>query len=67
MILKDKLNSTDQGALVKAEEKISKQKAKKLFDSGDMYKVEISTFDGLFENNVSEYYESYSAFKTSAL
>jgi len=47
MVLKNKLNITDQVALAKAEEKISKQKAKKLFDSGDITKVEMGTFDGL--------------------
>ncbi|MFA5983679.1 MAG: Fic family protein [Methylococcaceae bacterium] len=47
MILENKLNITDQIELAKAEEKISKQKAKQLFDSGDITKVEIGTFAGL--------------------
>ena len=47
MILENKLNITHQVELAKAEEKISKQKAKKLFDSGDITKVEIGTFAGL--------------------
>ena len=47
MILKNKLNITDQIELAKAEEKISKQKAKELFDSGDIDKVEVGTFKGL--------------------
>ena len=47
MILKNKLNITNQVDLAKAEEKISKQKAKKLFDSGDINKVEVGTFKGL--------------------
>lgn len=47
MILANKLNITDQIELAKAEEKISKQKAKKLFDTGDIEKVEIGTFAGL--------------------
>ena len=42
-----KLNITNQVELAKAEEKISKQKAKQLFDSGDIDKVEIGTFAGL--------------------
>jgi len=47
MILDNKLNITDQIELAKAEEKISKQKARQLFDSGDITKVEIGTFAGL--------------------
>ena len=47
MILENKLNITNQVALAKAEEKISKQKAKQLFDSGDIEKVEVGTFKGL--------------------
>ena len=39
MILENKLNITNQIELAKAEEKISKQKAKQLFDSGDINKV----------------------------
>jgi cell filamentation protein len=47
MILENKLNITHQVELAKAEEKISKQKAKQLFDTGDIKKVEIGTFAGL--------------------
>ena len=47
MILENKLNINNQVDLAKAEEKISKQKAKQLFDSGDINKVEIGTFKGL--------------------
>lgn len=47
MILENKLNITDQIELAKSEEKISKQKAKQLFDSGDIAKVEVGTFAGL--------------------
>jgi len=47
LILKNKLNITDQVELAKAEEKISKQKAKQLFDSGDINKAEVGTFAGL--------------------
>lgn len=47
MILENKLNITNQVELNKAEEKISKQKAKQLFDSGDIEKVEVGTFKGL--------------------
>ena len=47
MTLENKLNITNQVELAKAEEKISKQKAKQLFDSGNMAKVEVGTFTGL--------------------
>ena len=47
MILANKRNITDQIELAKAEEKISKQKAKHLFDSGDISKVEVGSFAGL--------------------
>lgn len=47
MILENKLNITNQIELSKAEEKISKQKAKQLFDSGDITKVKVGTFEGL--------------------
>ena len=47
MILENKLNISDQIELAKTEEKISKQKAKQLFDSGDIHKAEVGTFTGL--------------------
>jgi len=47
MILENKLHITDQIELAKAEEKISKQRAKQLFDSGDIHKAEVGTFAGL--------------------
>ena len=47
MILENKLNITNQIELAKAEEKISKQKARQLFDSGDICKVEEGKFAGL--------------------
>lgn len=46
-MLENKLGITHQVELAKAEEKISKQKAKQLFDSGDISQVEIGTFAGL--------------------
>lgn len=47
MILENKLNITNQVELAKAEEKISKQKARQLFDMGDIAKAEVGTFAGL--------------------
>lgn len=47
MILENKLGITNQIELAKAEEKISKQKAKQLFDSGDIAKVAVGTYAGL--------------------
>lgn len=47
MILENKLNLTDQVALAKAEEELSKRKAKQLFDSGELKNAQIGTFRGL--------------------
>jgi len=47
MILENKLNITDQIELARAEEKLSKQKAKQLFDSGGIHQVEVGKFAGL--------------------
>jgi cell filamentation protein len=47
MILENKLNLTNQVELARAEEKISKQKAKQLYDSGLINDVQAGTFEGL--------------------
>ena len=47
MVLENILNITNQVELAKTEEKISKQKARQLFDSGDIARVEVGTFAGL--------------------
>lgn len=47
MTLENKLGITDQIELAKAEEKISKQKAKQLFDSGDINTVQVGKFTSL--------------------
>ena len=47
MILENKLGITDQIELAKVEEKLSKQKARQLFDSGEIAKIEVGTFAGL--------------------
>ncbi len=47
MTLDNKLNISDQVELAKQEEKLSKRKARELFDSGDIHKAEVGTFAGL--------------------
>ncbi|MDY0275750.1 MAG: Fic family protein [Desulfomicrobium sp.] len=47
MTLNNKLNIEDPIELARAEEKISKQKARQLFDSGEINKVQVGTFAGL--------------------
>lgn len=47
MVLANKLNITNQIELNKAEEKLSKQKAKQLFESGEINRIEVGTFKGL--------------------
>lgn len=47
MVLANKLDITNQLELNKAEEKISKQKAKQLFETGKIKHFEIGTFKGL--------------------
>lgn len=47
MILENKLGITNQVMLAKAEERISKQKAKQFFESGEINKIEVGTFKGL--------------------
>lgn len=47
MVLKNKFNITDQVELNKQEEKISKGKAIKLYDSGKINTVKVRTFAGL--------------------
>ena len=44
MVLPNKLHITNQIALNQAEEKISKQKAKQLFESGEIHRIEVGTF-----------------------
>jgi cell filamentation protein len=49
MILENKLNITSQVELSRAEEKISKQMAKQIFESSEINKIEVGTFNGLSE------------------
>ena len=47
MILPNRLGIQNQAKLARIEEKISKQKAKQLFDSGDIEKAKVGVFEGL--------------------
>ncbi|HQX08247.1 MAG TPA: Fic family protein [Zoogloea sp.] len=47
MVLGNKLHITSQVELNRAEEKLSKQKAKQLFESGDIHQVDVGSFAGL--------------------
>ncbi|HGF7419928.1 TPA: protein adenylyltransferase Fic [Enterococcus faecium] len=49
MILENKLGLTNQVELAKVEEKLSKQKAKELYDCGKINESEVGTFKGLSE------------------
>ena len=59
MVLQNKLNITNQIELNKAEEKISKQKAKRLFESGDINRLEAGTFAGLAQIHAYLFGEIY--------
>lgn len=47
MILENKLNITDPTELAREEERISKKKAKEMFETGFLYKLEAGTFESL--------------------
>jgi cell filamentation protein len=47
MVFGNKLDISSQVELNRVEEKLSKQKAKQLFESGNIDKVEVGTFAGL--------------------
>ena len=53
MILENKLNITDQAILTREEEKISKSKAKKMFETGYLDTLEAGTFESL--KNIHKY------------
>jgi cell filamentation protein len=59
MISSNKLNITNQLELNKAEEKISKQKAKKLFESGEINQIEVGSFKGLAQIHAYLYSDIY--------
>lgn len=47
MVLENKLNITDPAELAREEERISKKKAKEMFETGFLDKIEVGTFEGL--------------------
>ncbi len=49
MILENKLNITDQTELAREEEKISKKKAKEMFENGYLDTLEVGTFKSLIK------------------
>jgi len=48
-VLKNKLGLTNESELAQAEEKLTKMRAKELYDSDDINKIEVGTFKGLSE------------------
>lgn len=59
MVLENLLGITNQVELARAEEKISKQKAKQLFESGKINQIEVGTFKGLSEIHTFLFGEIY--------
>ena len=59
MILKNKLGIENQVELNKVEEKISKQKAKQLFDTGAINNIPVGTFTGLCKIHTALFEEIY--------
>ena len=59
MILKNKLGIENQVELNKVEEKISKQKAKQLFDTGEINNIPVGTFAGLCKIYAALFKEIY--------
>ena len=59
MVLPNKLNITNQVELDILEEKISKQKAKQLFESGKINQIENGTFAGLAEIHIYLFSDIY--------
>ncbi|PFF51862.1 MULTISPECIES: protein adenylyltransferase Fic [Bacillus cereus group] len=60
MVLKNKLGLTNSAELAREEELLSKIKAKELFDTGKIDKIEVGTFKGLAEIHKQLFSEIYS-------
>ncbi|PES55371.1 cell filamentation protein Fic [Bacillus cereus] len=60
MVLKNKLGLTNSAELAREEERMSKIKAKELFDTGKIDKIEVGTFKGLAEIHKQLFSEIYS-------
>lgn len=60
MVLKNKLGLTNSAELAREEERLSKIKAKELFDTGKIDKIEVGTFQGLAEIHKQLFSEIYS-------
>ncbi|MEX5523132.1 MULTISPECIES: response regulator transcription factor [Bacillus cereus group] len=54
-MLENKLGITNQIKLAKAEERISKTNAKKMYDSGDINKLDVGTYKGLADIHTYQY------------
>ncbi len=59
MVLENKLHITNQVELARAEERISKQKAKQLFDTKEINTMEVGTFAGLAQTHRILFEEIY--------
>lgn len=59
MVLSNKLGIENQAELNKLEEKISKQKAKQLFDTGEIDNIPVGTFVGLCQIHEALFEEIY--------
>jgi len=57
--MENKLGITDEKALAEAEERISKKKAKELFDSGRLAKMPVGTYGGLREIHIALFGDIY--------
>lgn len=57
--MESKLGITDEKALADAEERISKKRAKELFDSGRLAKMPVGTYEGLREIHIALFGDIY--------